>query len=119
MSNIDHYSTAAQKRKRRVRNKIFGTALRPRLSVFRSNMHLSLQVIDDEAGKTLVSVTDMGQKSKLKGTKTEKSVELAKKLGAELQAKKIKALVFDRGSYRYHGRVKAVAETLREIGIQL
>lgn len=119
MSKINHYTTLAEKRKRRVRKKIMGTQARPRLSVFRSNRHISLQVIDDVAEKTLVGMTDMGKSSKLTGTKTEKTVQLTQLLLAELKSKKITALVFDRGSYRYHGRVKAVAETLREGGINI
>jgi large subunit ribosomal protein L18 len=106
-----------KKRKMSVRSKIKGTAKRPRLSVFRSNEHIYLQVINDEQGVTLVGAGDYGQDSKVKGTKTEKAVKVAKNLAKELKKKKIKRIVFDRGPYRYHGRIKAVAETLREEGL--
>jgi len=105
------------RRHARVRSKIEGTAARPRLSVFRSNAGLFLQLIDDLNGVTLVSADS----HELKGTKKTK-VELAKELGELLakkaQAKKIGAVVFDRGGYRYHGRVKAVAEGARQGGLQ-
>jgi len=117
MSRINHFSTLAEKRKNRIRKKILGTKIRPRLTVFRSNCHISLQVVDDSSGKTLIGATDMGKKAKYKGTKTAKTVQLSQELAKELQVKKIKKLVFDRGSYKYHGRVKAVAETLREAGV--
>lgn len=119
MSNINHFSTLAEKRKNRVRKKITGTQERPRLTVFRSNRHISLQVIDDVAEKTLLGITDMGKTAKFTGTKTERTVQLAQELLSKLKTKKINALVFDRGSYRYHGRVKAVAETIREGGIDI
>lgn len=119
MSKINHYSTLVDKRKIRVRKKLFGTESRPRLNVFRSNRHISLQVINDEQGKTLLGVSDKSKTLKLSGTKTEKAVGLAKELAKLLSKNKIEALVFDRGSYRYHGRVKAVAETLREEGIKI
>jgi large subunit ribosomal protein L18 len=116
MSKITHYNTPAQKRKISVRKKLHGTALRPRLSVLRSNEHIYLQVIDDDKGVSLIGISD-GNKKKLKGTKTEKAIVVAKKLATKLKAKKIKQLVFDRGAYRYHGRVKAVADTLRQEGL--
>lgn len=119
MSNIKSILKQRLKRQKRVRSKISGTAERPRLTVFRSNKHISLQVIDDVAGKTLVSSSDLGKESKIKGTKSEKAVAVAKDLLKQLKAKKIKALVFDRSYYKYHGRIKTVAETLREGGIEL
>lgn len=122
------------RRKRRSRAKIFGTANRPRLSVFRSNRYTYAQLIDDEKGKTLVGVCSREiKKSKVKSmprTETkflvrgqESRVVLSEQLG-ELVAKKavekgIKKAIFDRGSYKYHGRVKAVAEGVRKGGLQL
>lgn len=108
------------KRKKRARAKIFGTLERPRLSVFRSNKHTYVQLIDDEAGKTLFGVsTKKLAKDKLKAKKS----DLAGKLG-ELTAKKalekgIKKAIFDRGNYRYFGRVKTIAESARKHGLQL
>lgn len=100
----------------RVRAKINGTALRPRLSVFRSNRGLFLQLINDETGQTLVSAKT--QELKSTGAKTEKSLELGKLLAEKAKAKNISSVVFDRGCYKYHGRVKAVADGARESGLQ-
>ena len=105
-----------EKRAHRVRTRMLGTADKPRLSVRRSLKFNYAQMIDDTAGKVLVGVSDM--KLKTSGTK----VESAKKLGLELAklaiAKGIKTCVFDRGGYKYHGRVKALADGAREGGLQ-
>lgn len=120
MPKIKHNLSLKQKRAKRVRTKFSGTAQRPRVSVFRSNHHIYLQAIDDLAGKTLVGASDVAlSKEKKKMTKVERAVKTAKVLAEGLKKKKVEALVFDRGSYRYHGRVKAVAETLREAGLNL
>jgi large subunit ribosomal protein L18 len=103
-------------RHKRIRAKISGAKERPRLSVFRSNKHIFLQLIDDSAGKTLVSASDL--KMKKKGTKTEIAKEVGKELAKLAKAKKIKKVVFDRGGYKYHGRVKASAEGAREGGLE-
>jgi large subunit ribosomal protein L18 len=105
------------KRRRRVRAKVTGTAERPRISVFRSNRGLFLQLIDDEAGRTLAAVswTEADLKS-LRGA------EQARKAGSLLaeraKAAGVENAVFDRGGYQYHGRVKALAEAAREAGLQ-
>ena len=117
MPRIKHNETLATKRKRRVRARLMGTADRPRLSVFRSNKHIALQVINDEAGKTLVSATDLNKG--IKGTKIERATKVAAELVKSLKKAKINKLKFDRGSYKYHGRVKAVAEALRAEGINV
>ncbi len=119
MSDIKLLNKNRIKRQKRIRAKIVGNSARPRLTVFRSNAHIVLQVIDDTLGKTLIEVSDLGKDSKIKGTKTERAVEVAKILLAGLKKQKIVALVFDRSYYKYHGRIKAVAETLREGGIKL
>lgn len=122
MPKINQNLTLAEKRRKRVRGKIRGTSERPRLTIFRSNENTYLQVIDDEAGKTLASSNNLQMKkagAKLTGTKMNQAVEIAKDLYKQLKSKKINALRFDRGSYRYHGRLKAVAETLREAGIEV
>ena len=112
------------RRKQRTRAKIFGTADKPRLSVFRSNRYTYVQLIDDMAGKTLVSAsTKEIEKTKSKLPGANPKVLLAEQLG-ELIAKKavekgIKKAVFDRGKYKYHGRIKAVAEGMRKGGLQL
>lgn len=99
-----------------VRSKIHGTADKPRVSVYRSNKHVQLQVIDDDEGVTLFSTTDMDKDKK--GTKTERAIAAAKELAKKLKSKKIKTIIYDRGPYHYQGRVKAIAETLREAGIE-
>ncbi len=110
-----------KRRHLRIKAKIKGTLQRPRLSVFRSLNHIYAQLIDDEAGRTLVAVSDRNIKDssgKTKGTKT----EIAKKVGLLLAEKakqhKITKVVFDRGGFKYHGRIKAVAEGAREGGLQ-
>jgi len=101
-------------RQKRVRAKVSGTAARPRLSVFKSNANIYAQLIDDVAGVTLASTSDIKENT---GTKTDK----AKKVGAEIAQKakslKIKEVVFDRGGFLYHGRVKALADGAREAGL--
>ena len=109
----------AQRRKKRTRGKIIGTADKPRMSVYRSNAAIYVQVIDDISEKTIFGVS---QKHLLgKGDKLPKS-ELAKQLGLlaaqKAREKKITTVVFDRGSYAFHGRVKAVAQGAREGGLQ-
>ncbi|MCX6784911.1 MAG: 50S ribosomal protein L18 [Candidatus Komeilibacteria bacterium] len=102
------------RRAKRVRAKVSGTAACPRVSVFRSLKHLTIQVIDDVSGKTLVMISDKVVKGKA-------NVPGAKELGLALVAKlkdlKITKVVFDKGRYTYHGKIKAVAEGLREGGI--
>ena len=101
-------------RHRRVRAKIKGTSKLPRLSVFRSSKYIYLQVIDDAAGKTLFGISD---RSIEKGTKFEKAYKLGKAAAGKILEKNIKKIVFDRGGFRYHGRVKALADGLREGGL--
>ncbi len=122
------------RRHRRVRSKIQGSKEIPRVSVFRSNKHFSVQLIDDVDGKTLMSVSDIADKKgnlpagkagkmkedgikPLKGKSNSASV-LGTILGKQALAKGITKVVFDRGSYRYHGRVKALAEELRKAGLK-
>jgi len=122
MPKINQNVSLAEKRKRRVRGKISGTSERPRITVFRSNKNTYLQVINDETGVTLASSNDLSIKKaggKLVGSKMEKAVLITQDLIKQIKNKKIKALKFDRGSYRYHGRLKAVAQTLREAGIEV
>lgn len=114
-------SQKRERRHRRIRAKVLGTASRPRLSIFRSNKFIYTQIINDETGKTLVSATDAVAK-KMKTKKTVKGkIEAAKMAGAELAAKakeqNITKVVFDRGGYLYTGRVKAVADGAREGGL--
>jgi large subunit ribosomal protein L18 len=105
-----------ERRHRRVRSKVTGTVERPRLAVFRSNVGISAQLIDDQAGKTLAAAGWQGL-SKFKGSKTEQAKEIGKLLAANAKSAGIEACVFDRGGYLYHGRVKALAEGAREGGL--
>ena len=108
-----------EKIKRRVRKKIYGTAERPRISVFRSNKHIYGQIIDDDLGNTLVSASSLEiSKEELQGkTKTEQAELVGKLLAEKALQKGIKAVVFDRNWYKYHGRVKAFAEGARKGGL--
>jgi large subunit ribosomal protein L18 len=104
----------------RVRRKVSGTAGRPRLNVFRSLKNISAQVIDDEAGHTLVSASTMEadlQEILADKLKVEQAKEIGKLVAARAKAAGIEQVVFDRGGYRYHGRVKAVADGSREAGL--
>ena len=94
---------------------MMGTAKRPRLSVFRSANHMYAQLVDDEKGKVLLSVSDLKIK---KGKKTEKALEIGKTIAKEAVGKKIETVVFDRGGFVFHGRIKAVADGAREGGLK-
>ena len=126
---IIRFKTKEEKRSRRaarVRAKVVGTIERPRLSVFRSNKHVSAQLIDDTVGKTLFSASDKEIKLGTKKDKKEKGVQtkvlasqaVGKLLAEKAVAKKVTKAVFDRAGYRFTGRVKAVAEGAREGGLQ-
>lgn len=105
-----------EKRVTRVRSKIQGTKERPRLSVFRSNKYMYAQLIDDSSQRTILGVSEK-KLGKVEGAKFEKSKQLGLLLAKEALSKKIKKVVFDRGSYVYKGRVKALAEGAREGGL--
>ena len=104
-----------ERRHRRVRAKISGSGEMPRVAVFRSARHIYSQAIDDAKGKTICSVNDFEVKEKNKTTRSYKVGEL---LGEMIKKKGIERILFDRGGFRYHGRVKAVAEGLRKSGIK-
>lgn len=107
------------RRKRRVRSKFVGNKKRPRLTVFRSNKYIYGQIIDDVSGKTLVSVGQLQVKGKNdKKTKTEISFAVGEMLAKKAKAKKIVNVSFDRGGYKYHGRVKALADGARKGGLK-
>lgn len=101
-------------RHRRVRTKIFGTAERPRLSVFKSNKHFFIQLIDDGIGNTLLSVSD----KEIKNKKSNKAYELGKFIAKKAGSLGIKKIVFDRGGYKFHGLIKNVAHGAREGGLE-
>ena len=107
---------ARLKRRRRVRSKVTGTAERPRISVFRSNRGVFAQLVDDDAGRTIASV--QWTEADLRSLKPmEQATEAGKLLASRAKAAGIDTVVFDRGGYQYHGRVKALAEGAREGGL--
>lgn len=109
------------RRHKRVRSRVVGTALRPRLSVFRSLNHIYAQIIDDEQGHTLADASTLDPEIRKDGEKENKT-KAAQKVGALVAqralAKEISQVLFDRGGYRYHGRIKALAESAREKGLK-
>lgn len=109
-------NTIRKRRHDKIRKKIQGTGENPRLVVFKSITNNYAQLIDDEKRITLVSASDL--KSKTKGTKTEKALELGKEIAKLAKEKKIEKISFDRNGYKYHGRVKAIAEGAREGGLK-
>ncbi|MBU0974538.1 50S ribosomal protein L18 [Patescibacteria group bacterium] len=136
MAKINHYITKVESRRRRVRSKIFGTSERPRLTVYRANKYTYIQLVDDVKETTLMSISDAKirrgelqskkDQSEVRGlekteklTKTESIIKATEELVAKMKKAKITTVVFDRGQYKYHGRVKAVAETLRNGGIKV
>ena len=137
MRNKDREKRLARKRRHlRVRKKVWGTAERPRLNVFRSLNHIYAQIIDDDAGKTLVSASSLkmdisklkaevagdegGKKGKEKplSTKMLRSIAVGRAIAEAAIAKGIKKVAFDRGGYLYHGRVAALAEAARKAGLE-
>jgi len=109
-----------QQRKKRIRAKILGTSKRPRLSVFRSNREIYAQLIDDEKGRTLVSLSGsrISEKELAKKTKGEIAGLIGEKLAVLAKKAKITQVVFDRAGYKYHGRIKALAEGARKGGLK-
>jgi large subunit ribosomal protein L18 len=111
--------TGRERRHRRVRKKVRGTAERPRLSVFRSNRHIYAQVIDDVSGRTIVSASSVEADSRGAATSTvEAAKSVGKRVGERAKAAGVDAVVFDRGGFRYHGRVAGVADGAREAGLE-
>ncbi len=112
---------ARQRRHRRVRKSVFGTPERPRLNVFRSHEHIYAQVIDDAAGRTLASASSIAQgvQAQIKKgmTKTERAAVVGRVVAERALEAGVKKVVFDRGGYKYHGRVKALADAAREAGL--
>ena len=113
--------TSRQRRHVRVRAKVKGTSKRPRLNVFRSSAHIYAQVIDDDRGLTLVAASDLERdvldRAGADATKTVKARAVGELIGERAKAAGIDTIVFDRGGFIYHGRVKAVAEGAREAGL--
>jgi large subunit ribosomal protein L18 len=106
------------RRHRRVRGKIRGTAERPRLAVFRSNKGIFAQLVDDDAGTTVAAMSWVNLPKSFKGDKTEQASEVGKRLADAAKKAGVEGVVFDRGGYLYHGRVKALADGAREGGLR-
>ena len=108
------------RRHRRVRKKVTGTAARPRLAVFRSNKHIYVQAIDDQARRTIVSASTVEADVRGGSTATvEAAKQVGKLVGERAKAAGIETVVFDRGGFKYHGRVAAIADGAREAGLEL
>ena len=112
--------TARERRKRRIRKKVSGMATRPRMSVFRSNRNIFVQIVDDLAGTTLATASTLEKDQR--DQKNNATIEGAKRIGSLIadraKAKGIETVIFDRSGYRYHGRVKALADEAREKGLR-
>jgi large subunit ribosomal protein L18 len=121
MSNIKKINEKRNRRRLRNRAKIFGTDKRPRLSVFRSNKYTYAQLINDNTGKTLVSSStyELKKKDKKVDTKTNQAKELGLLIAEKAKKIEIKEVVFNKGSYLYHGRVKAVADGAKDGGLKI
>jgi large subunit ribosomal protein L18 len=109
---------ARQRRHKRVRGKVSGTAERPRLVVTRSNRGIVAQLVDDNAGRTLASASWLQVKKSFQGDKKAQAAEVGKLLAENAKKANVDTAVFDRGGYLYHGRVKALAEAAREGGLK-
>ena len=109
---------ARQRRHRRVRGKVAGTAERPRLVVTRSNRGIVAQLVDDSNGRTVASASWLQVAKSFKGDKSAQATEVGKLLAQKAKAAKVDSAVFDRGGYLYHGRVKALADAAREGGLK-
>ncbi len=110
-----------QRRHFRLRTQVIGSATKPRLSVFRSNSHIYAQLIDDQTGKTIVSANDQKMteiKAKDLSGKVARAYEVGKMIGQAALDKKVEQIIFDRAGYKYHGRIKALAEGAREAGLK-
>jgi len=113
--------TGRSRRHFHIRRKVKGTGDRPRLAVFRSNRHMYVQAINDEDGKVITGFSTLSgvfKDAKVEGDKKNQAKELGKILAQELTKRGIKKIVFDRAGYKYHGRVKALAEAAREAGLE-
>lgn len=117
MNKLAHKLLNRTLRKKRIRAIVSGTAQRPRLSVYISNLHITAQLIDDTAHQTIAYVTTVGQKAAT-GTMTDKAVWVGTEIGKKAKTAKINTVVFDRGGKLYHGRVAALADAARKSGLE-
>lgn len=106
------------RRKKRIRARVSGTANRPRASVYRSLRHISVQLVDDETGRTLMAANSFDLKKSAKNSKTDIGKVVGERLAVQAKKAGINKIVFDRNGCRYHGRIKALAEALRASGLE-
>ena len=118
MISKESKNVARKIRHERVRSKIYGTSEVPRLCVFRSNANIYAQIIDDERGSTLVSANSLDKELNLKNNNIETAIKVGEALAKKAKKAGIKKVVFDRGGYMYHGKVKALADAARENGLE-
>jgi large subunit ribosomal protein L18 len=116
MNRLDHKRHSAKRRSTRVRTVVRGVTQKPRLSVHISNLHVTAQIIDDSKGITLAYASTAGKSNS--GNKTELASLVGKELAAKAKKAKVKQVTFDRGSRKYHGRVKALADAARKEGLE-
>jgi large subunit ribosomal protein L18 len=116
MNRLAHKSQNSARRANRVRTVVKGAPDRPRLSVHISNLHITAQVIDDTSGKTLAYASTIGKS--LTGNRTDKAAQFGKDIAAAAKKAKVKLVAFDRGSRKYHGRIKALADAARKEGLE-
>jgi large subunit ribosomal protein L18 len=119
MTTINEKTRKRLKRKASIRKRIRGSAAKPRLSVYKSNSHTYVQAIDDDTGATLAAASNLEKEHRDIANKTAALGKLGELIGERLKAKNITAAVFDRNGYRYHGKVKAIADGARKAGISL
>lgn len=115
---IKHNKTTKQKRQTRVRQRLLVGSSRPRLTVSRSNEHMYAQILEPLTGKVLASASDLGIKAAKQESKTAKASQVGQLLAKKALANKVSKVYFDRGFYKYHGRVKALAEAARNNGLE-
>jgi large subunit ribosomal protein L18 len=118
MASVKEKHAKHRKRRLRIRRQLSGTAERPRLAVFRSDKHIYVQVIDDLAGKTLAAASTLSKELKgFEGGKLDRAKAVGKLVAEKAKGAGVGKVVFDRGGFRYHGRIKAVADAARESGL--
>jgi large subunit ribosomal protein L18 len=119
MTQVASRGAARQKRHDRIRLRLEGTGSRPRLAVFRSNNHIYAQVIDDASGRTLATASTVEKELRgSKETKTQEAASVGKLVAQRAKAAGVERVVFDRAGFRYHGRIKSLADAAREAGLQ-
>jgi large subunit ribosomal protein L18 len=110
---------ARARRHRRVRKRVFGTAARPRVAVFRSNRHIYVQLVDDESGRTLAAASSLDDDAKASGDKKARAKAVGNLIATRAKDAGIETAVFDRGGFLFHGRVRELAEAAREGGLRI